>query len=181
MCNATMDTGIGRFNIYLLAALAALLFCGCQTHSKKNIRTALRVHTEAKENTTFSKKITVIENPRIEMRVDDSPIVTEAMVTEAKVVEAMGGFALMIKFDSGGKWLLDQHSSLNLGRHFAIYVDFGGKEGKARWIAAPIISNRISDGMLLFTPDVTREEADQIAAGLNPPPDKKAKPGTETK
>ena len=36
-----------------------------------------------------------------------------------------------------------------------------------RWLAAPVISHRISDGVLVFTPDATREEAEEIALGLN--------------
>ena len=36
-----------------------------------------------------------------------------------------------------------------------------------RWLAAPLVQTHITDGLLVFTPDATREEADQIAAGLN--------------
>jgi hypothetical protein len=36
-----------------------------------------------------------------------------------------------------------------------------------RWLAAPVISHRIGDGVLVFTPDATREEAEEIALGLN--------------
>jgi hypothetical protein len=37
----------------------------------------------------------------------------------------------------------------------------------SRWIAAPLLSGRISTGLFAFTPDTTREEADRIARGLN--------------
>jgi hypothetical protein len=37
---------------------------------------------------------------------------------------------------------------------------------QARWIAAPVIHGRISNGSLVFTPDASREEADEIARGL---------------
>jgi preprotein translocase subunit SecD len=161
-----MDFVSRRFNIYLLAALSALLFCGCATHKKKEILTSLRVHAEAKDNTTFTRKITVFEESPIEMTVDQSTLVTDTEVTKASVVEALGGFALVIQFDKRGQWLLDQHSSLNIGRHLAIFAQYGEKPVKTRWIAVPIISNRISDGALIFTPDVTREEAEQIAKGL---------------
>lgn len=167
LCSATMDSVSRRFNIYLLAALSALLFCGCATHKKKKDPvTGLRVHAQAKENTTFTRKIKVFEHAPIEMQVDQSTLLTDAEVSNARVVDALGGFALIIKFDKRGQWLLDEHSSLNIGRHLAIFVQYGEKSEKARWIAAPIISNRISDGALIFTPDVTREEAELIAKGL---------------
>ena len=38
---------------------------------------------------------------------------------------------------------------------------------EGRWLAAPRINKRIADGVLVFTPDATREEAEQIALGLN--------------
>ena len=38
---------------------------------------------------------------------------------------------------------------------------------EARWLAAPRISQRIKDGVLVFTPDATREEAERIVRGLN--------------
>ena len=161
-----MDTATRRFNIYFLTALAALLFAGCASHKKKEITTTLRVHAEANDSTTFTKKISLYENPSVEMEVDKSTLLTDAEVSSAAVVDALGGFALVIKFDKRGQWLLDQHSSLNIGRHLAIFVQYGEKSEKAKWLAAPIISNRISDGALIFTPDVTREEAEMIAKGL---------------
>jgi len=162
-----MDSVCRRFNFYLLAALSVLLFCGCATHKKKKDPvTVLRVHAQAKDNTTFTRKITVFESNPVQMTVDKSTLLTDAEVTEAHVVDALGGFALVIKFDKRGQWLLDEHSSLNIGRSLAIFVQYGEKSEKARWIAAPIISNRISDGALIFTPDVTREEAELIVKGL---------------
>ena len=35
-----------------------------------------------------------------------------------------------------------------------------------RWLAAPVFTKRITDGVLVFTPDCTREEADRIVKGL---------------
>jgi len=36
-----------------------------------------------------------------------------------------------------------------------------------RWLAVPSITQRINDGVLTFTPDCSREEADELVAGLN--------------
>jgi len=167
-----MDSVCRRFNIYLLAALSLLLVGGCASNKKddkkkeKKLETYLRVHAQAKDSTTFTKKITIFPNSPVTMTVDQSPLLTDTDVEKAQVVDTLGGFALVIKFDKRGQWLLDQHSSLNIGRTLAIFAQYGEKGAKTKWIAAPIISRRISDGTLLFTPDVTREEAEQIAKGL---------------
>lgn len=173
LCSATMDITRRCFNIYLLAALSAMLFCGCATdkNNKKNV-TLLQVHAAATDKTTFTKKVSVYRNTPVVMRVDQSPLLTEQDVKKASVVEALGGFALAIEFGARGRWLLDQHSSLNKGKNLAIFTKFGDKPGVERWIAAPILSNRITDGALIFTPDATREEAELIARGLGEPPDK---------
>ena len=36
-----------------------------------------------------------------------------------------------------------------------------------RWIAALLITRRIADGLLTFTPDASREEADAMVLGWN--------------
>lgn len=165
-----MDSVCRRFNIYLLAALSLLLVCGCASHKKKKEKqlvTSLRVHAQAKDNTTFTKKITLFENNPTTISVDQSPLLTDADVDSAQVVDSLGGFAIVIKFGKRGQWLLDEHSSLNLGRYLAIFVQYGeSKSEKSKWIAAPIISRRISDGALIFTPDVSREDAELIVKGL---------------
>jgi preprotein translocase subunit SecD len=101
------------------------------------------------------------------VNVEKSPFLTEVDIAEVKVVEAVGGFALQVRFDQHGAWLLEQYSGGNPGRRFAIFSMFGEKPVQSRWIAAPVIPRRIADGTLVFTPDASREEAEQIAAGLN--------------
>ena len=36
-----------------------------------------------------------------------------------------------------------------------------------RWLAAPLIGHRNATGVLAFTPDLSREEAQQLVIGLN--------------
>ena len=167
-----MITGGKRFNTYLLLALA--LVCGCQspeTKRKKQFST-LRVHLEVNRDATDRNELAPISraNP-VMVNVQKSPFLTEANVTQAKVVEVVGGFALRLQFDHEGTLLLEQYSRGNPGAHFAIFSQFAGppdeKLNKGRWLAAPSINRHIANGVLVFTPDATREETDQIALGLN--------------
>ena len=164
-----MTTGRTRFNICLLL-LAAVLAAGCQTHGKKDKEVStLRVHMETiPDMLSFSRTVEVFRAHPVSITVDTSPFLTEANVASAKVVESTNaGFDLQIHFDRRGTWLLEEYTTSNPGRHMAIFSEFGERLKHSRWLAAPIIRRRISDGILTFTPDATKEEAEQIAAGLN--------------
>src|SRR5258707_149936 len=67
--------------------------------------------------------------------------------------------------------LREQYSGANPGLHLAIFSEFPDPQNEkvalSRWLAAPRISRRIADGILSFTPDATREEAEEIALALN--------------
>ena len=69
----------------------------------------------------------------------------------------------MIQFDKHGTLVLDNVTSSYKGSRIVVFSQFGS----ARWLAAPRIMNRISDGVFTFTPDASREETERIARGLN--------------
>ena len=83
------------------------------------------------------------------------------------MIDVVGGFALRIRFDHPGTALLEEYTAANHGRKIAVFSQFGEKIKDYRWLAAPIIARRITDGVFTFTPDATREEAEEIALGLN--------------
>lgn len=166
LCVATMNVAWCRFNLYLLLAALALGSTACQTGKSKKLETSLRIHTEARAEASFTRKIKVFKDESVPMVVNDLPLLTDVDVVDAQVVEALGGFAIQLKFNPTGRWQLDKHTGLNIGRHYAIFVLFGNKPTVSRWIAAPIISHRIANGVILFTPDCTREEAELIVQGL---------------
>jgi hypothetical protein len=62
---------------------------------------------------------------------------------------------------------LEQYSAGNPGRHFVIFGQWGDKLANGRWLAAPLITHRIANGVLTFTPDLSRPEADQMVLGLS--------------
>lgn len=169
-----MIIGRNRFNIYLLLSCAALLAGGCSsTDSGKEEKpdkliSTLRIHPEATEGRTdFSIRVPVNRVPPVLLTVDKEPFLTEADVTEARVVEVMGGFDLLIQFDHHGSLLLEQFTTSNPGRRFAIFSLFGKSSEASRWIAAPAVTRRITSGTIQFTPDATRAETERLALGLN--------------
>ena len=163
-----MKVFVRQFNIYL--ALATLLggVCGCQTNPQKKVVGALRAHIEVDPDPAgTSQTISVLRSDPVLVTIKSEPILTEANIVSAKVMDATGGFAIEIKFDENGAWLLEQYSAANPGRHFVIFGQWGDKVANGRWLAAPLITRRISGGVLAFTPDCSREEADQLVLGLN--------------
>ena len=156
-----------RFNLFLaLMALAA--FCGCQTNKPDKQVSALRVHIESNSgNTGISQTVSVLRSDPVLVTVAKEPILTEANLVEAKVIEARGGFALQVQFDESSALVLEQYSAANPRKHFAIAGQWGEKLANGRWLAAPLITRRIADGILSFTADMSREEADQLVLGLN--------------
>ena len=100
------------------------------------------------------------------VNVEKGPFLSESDLAAAKLVEVMGGFALQIQFDEHATLTLEQMTATNPSKRIAILSKFGPKFKESRWLAAPFISRRISNGMLTFTPDASREESEQIILGL---------------
>jgi hypothetical protein len=165
-----MITGRSRFNLYLPLALAAALACGCQTHKNdpdKRLAT-FRVHLEARgESGERTVTVQILQAKPVPVVLEKEPFLTEANVAEARVVDVVGGYDLQVRLERQGTWLLQNYSATNPGRHFAVFTQFGDKGRKSRWLAAPMFKRVNSTGVLQFAPDVTREEAEEIALGLN--------------
>jgi hypothetical protein len=167
-----------RFNTYLLALLAGLLVCGCHSakseEKKKEPKqfATLRLYQEVNPDPMGRTEIaTVHHDPLVQLTIEKAPFLTENNVKKAAVLDTVGGFALSIQFDRQGSWLLEQYTAATRGRHIAIFSQFVNKGedklNQGHWLAAPRIATHITDGLLSFTPDVTREEAEAIARGLN--------------
>ena len=166
--------GWSRFNLYLVLVLGLGLVCGCRTAEgkRKSLLSTLRLHQEVNADASGrSQQVSVYREHPVAFTVETAPFLTEANVKEAKVVDTVGGFALRVQFDRQGSWLLEQYTGANRGRHLAIFSQFDNpneeKLNQGRWLAAPLIHTHITDGLLIFTPDTSRPEAEQIALGLN--------------
>ena len=161
------------FNTYLLFLFFLLFVTGCQSPERKARQrlTVLDVHLESRDLPERQKIVSVYRERPFTISVQNEPFLTQNDVQEARVIEVVGGFAIRLQFVQRGARLLEQYSSGNPGKHLAIFSQFvtPPKEtlNEGRWLAAPRINHRITDGVLVFTPDATREEAEQIVLGLN--------------
>lgn len=160
-----------RFNLYLAFLLALGMATGCNTaHRKeKKIFATLRLHIEVNPDAGHLSGPVLVHGYSVNVQTE--PFLTEANVKHAKVIDVLGGFEISLQFDRQGSWLLEQYTSAGRGRHLAVFSQWSSppdnKLNKGRWLASPYIPTHITDGMLMFTPDATREEADQIVLGLN--------------
>ncbi|MHB1305753.1 MAG: hypothetical protein ACYDC1_13780 [Limisphaerales bacterium] len=156
----------GWFNNYLTGLLLALAV-GCASPEKKESRkeaATLRLYLESEfdsgDKTTL---VSVVRSNPMTVRIGKDPVLDEAHIVQASVVDTMGGFAILVKYDFHGTLVLENVSNSYRGSRVAIYSMF--TEG--RWLAAPQVTTRITDGILVFTPDASREETERIVRGLN--------------
>jgi len=157
-----------QFNIYLALAATLGLLCGCLTDRPHGPTSALRIHIEASPNLPgTSQTVSVLRADPVVVTVAKEPILTEANIIAAKVIEAPGGFAIEVRFDETGSWILEQYTAANPGRHLVIFGQWGEKLVNSRWLAAPLITHRIANGVLAFTPDMSHAEAEQLVIGLD--------------
>ena len=163
-----MKIRFAAFNTYLaLLALLAPLLGGClTTRSEKKQEASLRFYLETNLDGTDRSQAMSIKIGRADsfpMVIETRCFLTEFNIDHVSVIDTPGGFGLSIQFDREGGFILDQYSTAHKGRRAAIAAEFG----ELRWIGAPVLRDRISNGLFVFTPDTTREEAEKIARGVN--------------
>jgi preprotein translocase subunit SecD len=157
-----------RFNIYLCAALALALVCGCtEFHKSKKDRevATIQLHLEQDpDGISDVEAASIYRSAPIVISVQTEHFLDSRSLDEAALLDEPGGlFSIRLKFNWEGTAILDTITSSNPGRRIAIFADFKEK----RWLASPMIQKRISNGVLVFTPDATRDEAEHIVRGLN--------------
>jgi preprotein translocase subunit SecD len=168
-----MKVYLRRFNLFLALAFLLATLCGCEYLKNRNEpQGALRVHIElaadnAGSSVSAAETVSVFRADPVTVTIDKDPILTEANLVAAKVISTPDAPAIEVRFDENGTWILEQYSASNPGRHFVIFGQWGKKLKDGRWLAAPLITGRIDNGILSFTPDMTRDEANQFALGLN--------------
>lgn len=172
--NMTIRTA--RFNIILLLFLCGAFLSGCKTTDEKakaKEAATLSFHLEVNnDGTPTSGPIPIYRAQPFLVNVQKQPFLETTYISKVEVVDTDDGFVMRVNFDLGGASRLDGYTTSYNGHRIAILATWT----EARWLAAPRISRRLNEGMLVFTPDCTRQEAERIANGVNNLVKKFAKP-----
>ena len=165
------------FNTYLILLVLAAGCKSAEQRKKDNTLATFRLHLEVPPDRTAAPttvqrvmgQTEVVEIAGARLAVNDVAFLDEAFVERAAVAETRdGGFAIQVQFVEHGRLVIESVTTENPNRHIGILSRWGiDNDGQQRWLAAPIINAQISDGILLFTPNTTRKEADQIVLGLS--------------
>ena len=157
-----------RFNLYFLPAILCLaLGLPPQSKDKDKAIGILRVHIESETQAAGGKTVQVLRAEPVSINIVNQAILSEADLVSARLLEAPGGCALQLQFNSAGAWTLEQFSSINPGKHLVIFGQWGEKTEEGRWLSAPLINRRMGNGSLVFTPDASHEEVEKLVKGLN--------------
>lgn len=155
------------FNIYLAAVSALLLLAaGCRTAEERERAkefTYMTFHAEVNpDGTPRTKLVEVLRANPMRLGVMTSPFLDENSITNAVILDTLGGHALEIHFDARGTRVLNTFTAANRSKRMGVFCSFG----EDRWLGAPRISAPIINGVLSFTPDASREECERIVRGL---------------
>jgi|SRR5581483_3544244 preprotein translocase subunit SecD len=164
-----MKFSFTRFNLYLMIAASLAFASGCASDAKKKEKkdaTSIALHLEAHEDgTDRNGPVPIFREKPVYVNVDKEPFLDEGSIDSARIADDPdGSFHIELKFNWRGAMILDGVTSDNHNRRIAVVAVFG--KGP-RWLGAPLIKRRMSDGIFRFTPDATREEAERIVKGLN--------------
>lgn len=155
-----------NINVFCAAALAFIL-CACKTTEEKKAakeRTVMSLHLETNpDGSAKNSPVPIYRGRPMMVNISVQPFLTNADMDSASVVDLEGGFGIKLVFDDHGTKVLDMCTVGNKGRRIAVDTAFP----ELRWLGAPLITRRISDGVFIFTPDATKEEAERIVRGLN--------------
>jgi preprotein translocase subunit SecD len=156
-----------RFNIYLAVVIGLVCANGCASSKsdKEKEASSIQLHLEANQDgTERNTPVPIYRAKPVYVNVEKETFLDEGYLESARVVDQLGGFSIELKFNWQGIRILDGVTTDNSNRRIAIFAKFGKDP---RWLGAPVVRRRISDGVLTFTPDATREEAERIVRGLN--------------
>jgi hypothetical protein len=153
------------FNIYLLLVVSALL-CACKTTEERKRgkeASTLRLYLESsRDGGDHGSGTAIYRQSPIRVNTEREPFLTEIDLDSAELVDVPGGYAIKAQFNGHGALVLEGVTVAHKSQHIAVQSHFT----ETRWLAAPLITRRISNGEFVFTPDATREEADRIVRGL---------------
>lgn len=162
-----MKLPLTGLNNYLMLILLAAVLAGCassEERKKRKQETAVQLFLESEFDTGDKTQVVpVYRNAPVPVRVYKAPLLDNADLVSAAVLDVVGGFAIQLTFNFHGRIVLEGAANSNRDARLVVCAIYP----EVRWLAAPKMTGPISNGMLAFTPDATREEAERIVRGLN--------------
>ncbi|HEV8542922.1 MAG TPA: hypothetical protein VGR78_11065 [Verrucomicrobiae bacterium] len=162
-----MKSSPGSFNL-IFALILLLAVAACKTGEKfdqEKQPAVLRFHLETNpDGTPHNSRVEVYRAHPFVINVEREPALDEGFIKDAQVVDVddHGGFGIKVTFDDSGRRRLEDVTVANKGKHLAIMAEWT----ETRWLAAPLITKNIANGIFIFTPDATREECETIVRGV---------------
>ena len=157
------------FNTYLLLFGLAWGGWGCHTagdqkKAPKKGFAAVSLHLEVgRDGTDKNSTVMIGRQTPFPLNVNKTAFLETSHLSSVSLVDdGMGGFGLRFLFNRQGAWLLEQFTVSNKGRRIAVFAQLDD----FHWVAAPLITQGISNGVFTFTPDASREEAEKLVLGL---------------
>lgn len=132
---------------------------------ERHERSLFRMHLESAELPGLSTgRIKVLRSSPMDVVVQRDQFLDERDVQQARIISSTdGGFMIAVQMNTHGQLMLQLETTANRGKRIAVSCTWT----EARWLAAPQITRTVEDGIYIFTPDCSREEADRIVRGLN--------------
>jgi hypothetical protein len=164
-----MKISASAFNTFLLALFVLGCASGKTEEEKKKDKevTTMRFHLESNAYAPDqTAAVAVGRGPLMYVRASKDWFLNEGDVERATLLENtdnMGGWAIAIQFNGHGTLVLDSITTRYRNSRVVIWT----RADEARFIAAPRMPYRITNGLFKFTPDTTHEEAERIVRGLN--------------
>lgn len=164
------------FNTFFHLGWALLLLAGCattpeakQAKAEEKDVSIVRLFTELRDESMVGTKVSLPRSNPMEISIDKETFADERDVARADVVKALGGFALRIELTQHGRMTLEAASVARAGLRLVIFGQWtvGKEETVQRWLGAPVMRRALRDGVIVFTPDCDKEEADRFVRGLN--------------
>lgn len=152
-----------NWNLVIALALSLLLVgCATDANDPQKIST-IRLHLEVNPQMVRRNMVaTVLRAHPEKITVAEEPLLHEGYVDAADIVSEGDTFAIRLKFDDQGSRILANYTAINIGKRMAVLAQFP----EIRWLAAPVITGRITNGVFTFTPDASLEECRRIVDGL---------------
>lgn len=174
------------FNHFLLVLATGLLAGGCVTtpdypaaeqraatvkekkkpekKPDKKEATIIRIYLEKNQvEEGRTQTVSVYRDNPITVNFDLSPVLYEAHIAGAVVVPTEEGAAIRIQLTPEGAHLLDSLSVFERGKRLGV----AARWTEGRWLGAPRLVRRISDGSIVFIPDAAPVELEHIVNGIN--------------